>query len=30
VPVLVGLNPSENEVTDMELTWVHVALVVVS
>jgi hypothetical protein len=28
VPVLAGLNPSENEVTDMELARAHVALVV--
>jgi hypothetical protein len=28
VPVLVALNPSENEVADMELARAHVALVV--
>jgi hypothetical protein len=28
VPVLAGLNPSENEVADVELAWAHVALVV--
>jgi hypothetical protein len=28
VPVLAALNPSENEVADVELAWEHVALVV--
>jgi hypothetical protein len=29
VPVLAALNPSENEVADMELARAHVALMVV-
>jgi hypothetical protein len=30
VPVFAGLNPSENEVTDVEFSQAHVALVVAS